>query len=789
MIEILFTRITSVVAWYHMSFFVISIAMLGMTAGAMLVFLWPQAFETSRARHTMALGGLGLAVSAPVSLMLALTLPLAKLHAQPFLALLLYGLALTAPFVFSGMALTVALTRAGLPPGPIYAVDLLGAGVGCALVIPLLAWMDAPSAALVATALGALGAALCADRRRISSLSAAGLLLVAGLVNSNLESPPLRPTYSKSEREEAGKFEFVGWNSFSRVTVERSVEMVPTPWSLSPRTPPAARQRSLQRRIRIDGEAATWITRDSQVMANQAWAAWDLCNLAHFVRPTGAAAVIGVGGGKDVVSAVWAGHDPVVGLEINPLIVALHRTRMKEFSGLTKIPELELVSSEARSFLARDTRQYSTIVMSLIDTWATQGSGAFSLAENGLYTVEAWELFLSRLQPDGYFSVSRWFFPPAPHETLRMLSLAMETLFRRGVERPRDHIVVLRINMLATMLISPSPISGEDRQLLKREAQRLEAGVLLMPGEPVANPLVREIVEQRDSAALWQVSSHLPFDYTPPTDNRPFFFNVLKPRTWLEHRDNIDKMDMRFLSNLRATQTLIFAAAVSLVLTLVLIGVPLALRRSDVRGWPRNDLLAGFAYFALIGLGFMFVEIGLLSRLNVFLGDPTLALAVLLGGMILAASFGSWLSSHVPVEASRASRFYPLIPAALATLSALSLDPVQTAFSASALPVRLAMAAALVVVPAVGMGICFPLGLRLMHARNARLSAAADLGPWLWGINGAFGVCASALALATSMVWGIQLALIVGALGYLVLVACSVYLGRGLETAVLDRVQ
>jgi hypothetical protein len=538
-----------------------------------------------------------------------------------------------------------------------------------------------------------------------------------------------------------------------------------------------------QRRIRIDGEAATSISKDSHEMANHAWVEWDLCNLAHFVRPKGAAAVIGVGGGKDIISAAWAGHDPVVGLEINPLIVELHRSRMKEFSGLTKIPQLELVASEARSYLARDTRRYATLVMSLIDTWAAQGSGAFSLAENGLYTVEAWDLFLSRLQPNGYYSVSRWFFPPAPHETARMLSLATEALFRRGAKNPRDHIVVMRVSNLATMLISPSPISEQDRATLMREARRLGAEILVMPGQPVGHPLLRAIVEQPDSASLWSITSSWPFDYTPPTDNRPFFFNVLKPRTWLEHRAHIDELDMRFLGNMRATQTLVFAAVVSIVLTLILIGVPMGLRRAGIKGWSRGEVVVAFAYFALIGLAFMFVEIGLLSRLNVFLGHPTLALAVLLGGMILAASIGSLLSTRIPIERSPASRLYPLVPAGLAALSALSLDPLQAAFAGGELATRLTLATAVVVVPAVGMGICFPLGLRLMAARREHLSGAADLGPWLWGINGAFGVCASALALACSMVWGIQIALTVGALGYLLLVGCSWYLGRGLENA------
>jgi hypothetical protein len=114
-------------------------------------------------------------------------------------------------------------------------------------------------------------------------------------------------------------------------------------------------------------------------------------------------------------------------------------------------------------------------------------------------------------------------------------------------------------------------------------------------------------------------------------------------------------------------------------------------------------------------------------------------------------------------------------------LSAVALDPLQRLFAGNDLWLRLVLACGVVVTPAVGMGICFPLGLRLSSALRERREGAADLGPWLWGINGAFSVCASALALACSMTWGIQTTLTLGALGYLLLVCCSVHLGRGLE--------
>src|SRR5690606_22800468 len=132
------------------------------------------------------------------------------------------------------------------------------------------------------------------------------------------------------------------------------------------------------------------------------------------------------------------------------------------FSGIGRLPEVELVADEARSFLTRDTRSYAVITMSLIDTWAATGAGAYALSENGLYTAEAWLRITDRLGPTGIFTVSRWYKPGAPGETARMIALAMEVLWRRGVDDPRRHLIVLQEGRSASLLLSPSPFSEAD---------------------------------------------------------------------------------------------------------------------------------------------------------------------------------------------------------------------------------------------------------------------------------------------------------------------------------------
>jgi hypothetical protein len=299
--------------------------------------------------------------------------------------------------------------------------------------------------------------------------------------------------------------------------------------------------------------------------------------------------------------------------------------------------------------------------------------------------------------------------------------------------------------------------------------------MMLTPRRFPVHPTLRDVARRQtpDELAQWGRSQSL--DLTAPTDERPFFFNMLKPTTWFADGTQVDGMDLSFLGNLQATQTLVYATLISVLLTLLTVLLPIAARRSSLADVPLGDLASACAYFALIGLGFMFVEMGLLSRLNVYLGHPTLALSVLLGGIIFFTGIGSLFSGRFPVETSARARLYPLAPAFLIVVSGLSMVPIMHATEGAASHVRVALSLLLLAPPALGMGLCFPLGLRLVddyerrlgEQRGARVQSA--LGPWLWGINGAFGVCASGLALGSSLVWGIRTTLAIGATCYLVL--------------------
>jgi spermidine synthase len=791
--EVLLTRITSVVAWYHLAFFVISLAMLGMTAGAVIVFVRPAWFRDEDITLRLVQGSGLLALLMPVGVWTALQIPLEPItDTSSFAETLGYGTALAIPFTVSGVVLTLALTRAGMPPGIVYGVDLVGAAAGCVLVIPLLDLVDAPSGILIASGMAALsgyafarGDLAAVPTQQVRGLQVLTVLLIAGGIGNAASSGALLyPRYVKGFEDDRDLHAFREWNTYSRVTVDNTFEIPPALWAPSRMLPPDLAAPIPQRFLKIDGAAGTMMAGidtnpDDDVPGApdmHGYLAWDVTSFAHLLRPRGPAAVIGVGGGRDVLEAVRVGHDEVVGVELNDLIVHLHEGPMREFSGIADLPGVTLVNDEARSFMARDQRRYRVITMSLIDTWAATGAGAYSLSENGLYTVEGWRIFLSRLEPKGIFTVSRWYKPSSPGETARMLGLAMETLWSLGVKEPRKHIVLLQNQKIATLLVSALPFTERDIDRVQKQAVKRGYNMLLTPRRLPLNPMLRELAEIEDRDTMWAWASSQDLDFTPPTDERPFFFNMLRPKAWLATGEDVGELDHAFLGNLYATQTLIYATLASAVLTLFAVVIPLLWRRKELSGYGLVDVGASCGYFALIGLGFMFVEMGLLSRLNVFIGHPTLALASLLGGIIFFTGVGSLLSGKVPLENPVVARLYPLLPALLVVCVALAIDPVMRSLASAPTASRIMAGVAIVGVPALGMGLGFPLGLRLVG--DLAGEGRPDLGPWMWGVNGACGVVASGLALTCSMAWGIAATLYAGAVCYVALLACTAWLVR-----------
>jgi hypothetical protein len=398
--------------------------------------------------------------------------------------------------------------------------------------------------------------------------------------------------------------------------------------------------------------------------------------------------------------------------------------------------------------------------------------GAFSLSENGLYTVEGWRDFISTLAPDGVLTVSRWYAPENVGETGRLLSLASATLLDLGVADPSRHIFLAGVGRLATLVLGRAPLTSEEIGALRAAAGQLGYSVLVSPDAPPVNELLRRILAAGDAASLSALSAEFHLDVTAPTDERPFFFNQLRfsdALAMLSALRTVQTAPGVISGNLAATLTLLMLIVLSAVLVLITIIVPAA---PSARWAPPALIGAGTLYFLLIGSGFMFVEIGLIQRLSLFLGHPVYGLAIGLFGLILSTGIGSLISDRWPLTRARALIAWCALTALYLAILPLALPHIVLAYEALPITGRAAIAVALIAPLGLLMGFGFPTGMRLVNAIDPRPT------PWFWAINGAAGVLAASIAVLVSIALSISASLWLGAACYLVLALAAVALAR-----------
>jgi hypothetical protein len=350
-----------------------------------------------------------------------------------------------------------------------------------------------------------------------------------------------------------------------------------------------------------------------------------------------------------------------------------------------------------------------------------------------------------------------------------MLSLAVAALLDRGVVEPQRHIVLAAQNTIATLLLSREPLSMDDLAELDARAAQFEHRILISPTTHADSPLLKQIVSARNRRALDEITGSFAFDLTPPTDERPFFFNQVPLDRPLEAlrfaRERITGGGVRE-GNLVASATLLVLFFVALTLVLATIVIPL---RSAVRDVGRGLAFGGTLYFLFIGFGFMLIEIGLLQRTSIFLGHPVYSLSVLLFTLILSTGIGSLLSDRVPLDSRAKFTLWAALTAIYAAALPFLLRELFGAFDAATLLARAVVCIAVIAPAGVLMGFGFPTGMQLI----ARVDRKPT--PWFWGVNGAAGVLASIVAIACSIAFGISVTLTLGALFYALLIPVTLW--------------
>ena len=767
MYEVVLTRIFSVTMFYHFAFVAISVAMFGMTVGALVVYLAPRQFAPELVRLRLAQSALWVAVTVVLSFLVHLRLPVdPDPLSGDLVSLPLNYLVISIPFVMSGICVCVALTRFPEQVSKFYAVDLAGAALGCIAVVYLLKLTDGPTVVILvalAAALGALCFAVDSGSRGYTGGAALASLLLLGLAVANSgavgeEFRWLRLKWVKGQVETAALYE--RWNSFSRVRVDGNPDALTPP--ISAGTSPAFRT---DRRIHslwlsIDAGAGTTITGFDGDLGELAHLKYDVTNLAHYLRSSAKVMIIGVGGGRDVLAALAFDQRAIRAVEMNDAVLDALNGTFGGFSGhLDGNSRITFVNDEARSYVARLDETFDIIQVSFIDTWAATAAGAFVLSENALYTTEGWTDFLARLSPHGVLTFSRWYFRDRPGEMYRLTSLAAAALKASGVTKPRDHIVIVRHMFrdngsvaalgVGTILVSREPFSSDDLDNVRKFVDGMQFEMVLSP-RTALDEVFATLATGRNGDAF---VANFPINVAAPTDDNPFFFNMLRLRDIFQPqlvRQGITS------HNMRAVRVLGFLLFVVIVLTLLCIIAPLlwTTKRGSLKG-----ALPFCTFFGCIGFGFMFIEISQMQRLIILLGHPTYGLTVVLASLLLFSGIGSYLSRGIDLDRV-GSRWIGLILLVLIVLG-IATPHVIAAFQSSSTALRIGAAVGILAPSGLVIGMAFPLGIQCaLRADKARLM------PWLWGVNGATSVCASVVAVAIALTFGISTAFWTGVACY-----------------------
>jgi predicted membrane-bound spermidine synthase len=764
-LELLLPRIWSVTMWYHFAFVAISIAMFGITAGALLVFFYPQYFNKEQACARIALSSLLFSVSTVLGFLTQLTTPFFPDRSiGGVYSLFVICLSVAIPFTFSGIAISLALTQFPQSVGKVYAADLCGAAIGCLSVLLMLRVTDGPTsiiASALCASIGAVFLAIAANSQKLKKIGTVitiflALFTVGNTIATNDQGSLLRLMWVNAKFEPRPLCE--KWNSFSRVAVQGDPNYPEPPrgWGLSSTYPKSKRVRQLS--IVMDCIGATFIHHFDGDFKNLDFLKYDLVNLPHYLRKNAKVLIIGTGGGREVLSALAFSQQSVTGVEINEEVLKMVTERFGEFAGhFDRDPRVRLVNDEARSFIARQNPGYDIIQISAIDTGMATGAGAYALTENSLYTVEAWQLFLEKLSPSGILSCSRWFSPRLPGEIYRLAALSREALKRTGIEDAQKCVVIVRQKLdqddtpvCATILVSKQGFSKDDLDILSKIAQKLQFEIELSPNQQ-GQSVLNEIISATN---LKELTNRLPVRIDPPTDDSPYFFYVIKP--WRIF--NTDAFNTGIFVLYSKAQVILFALAIVVViLTVFSMIIPIVLQ-TNLKDYAA--ILPDLAFFALIGLGFMFIEVSQLQRLIIFLGHPSYSLSVVLFTLLLSSGIGSYLTNLITTQTSRVAVMSLTILIALLIAYGLLTPSLLTRYAAASTPLRILIAAGILSPLGLFMGTAMPFGLRLASARNASLA------PWFWGVNGATSVLASVLTIVVAISSGISTAYWAGTIAY-----------------------
>src|SRR3990170_2679015 len=626
--EISLTRIFSVILDYHYSFLVVSLALFGLGVGG----LFAQAFS-SRTPPNENFGKLSImtilfSFSTSFFVLIAVSSPDMNLIVASFMMFL--------PFLLAGILLATAYKVFISHSNVLHFVDLGGAALGALAVVFLLNSVGAVMEVLalsVATSLASLFFAFASRKKTVIIAALLALTVMATFVSysNSLGTWTIEPS-NNQEKELAGflsdssiNAQIVDsrWSSFGQVDVV-----------VSPALPH-------NKVIFVDGSAGTNLYHFDGNFNSSDSIVPELLNstqyFPYYFAKKGSSLVIGPGGGLDVLTPLMGGVNHIYAVEVNPGVVGIVRDYSDYDGGIyIDYSNVHVSVDEGRSFLKRSNQKFDTIMLDIPVTKTSQGTFGYALAENYLFTTDSFADFFSHLSDEGFLAV----IAHNPSEIYKLVSITFKVLSAQGLLRQEimQRIAVIGAadvhghshSALPIFMLKKTPFNETEAMSISAKANEIGLSALYTsyPKDASSDPVLAAL--GKGAVTIDDLISEAPFNMKAPTDDNPFFYNfeLGAPFTlWSILISSIvlsGVVSILYVSNRRRQEVLFTNGTKKLV----------------------RSRFSSFKWFcfASLGLGFMLIEVALIQKFILFLGEPTSAIAASLFSLLIAGGLGSLFS-------------------------------------------------------------------------------------------------------------------------------------------------
>ena len=779
LLEISYTRIISFKLYYYYTYLVIGLALLGLGAGAVAVAVSPRIRSITTDR-VIRLGLFTGAASAAVGYLIVAWLPIRTMAIWNYgtgesttniVKLLVLCFVLFASFVAIGVMIATLFARRSEDIGRLYFFDLVGAGLACAIVVPLISRLGPPTIVLLAAAVLAVAGLhlTLPDLPRAATVAVSAVVVVAVAAGGPSVLPDVRVDDDKADLADT---DATRWSPVFRVD--------------------GANFFDTRRILYHDGLAGSVILEwDGQV---ESLADLNFDEDARSIpfdtlgTTPGRVMIIGAAGGHEVLVSLDRGVPEIDAVELNPATHDLVTGEYADFSGrFFEQPAVNYVTADGRSYLEQSEGDYDLVWYPAPDSYAASSvaaSGAFVLSESYLYTSETIEETLDHLSENGILAAQfgELNYDVRSNRTIRYAGTVRSALEAMGVDDVSGHVLVASTGdanfpnlRYSTVLVKATPFTNEEILRFADTADKPNTRIEYLPGVASDNPVTAVLTLPGNELDDWY--SDYRYDVSPIDDNAPFFWHfarfsdVMREMTEPIHPSFVDPEDAV------GERVLLLLLTIAVLFAAVFLLLPFLLIRDVWSALPSKGVSS--VYFGALGLGFMFFEITMIQKLVLFLGYPTYSLTVTLASLLIFSGVGALLSNRLTSVDDGTRR---LLPALIAITAAYLIVMPRVTDGLLTAPLAIRVVATFVFMAPLGicLGMFMPLGVRSVAALSPH---ATEYVAWGWAVNGFASVIGSVLTTIVAMIFGFNVVLILGLVVYLVAIGTLRVITRRADAA------